>query len=80
MRAYSAAPGASDSGAAGSSRGDRQSIAQLGLPAHVVETLAREGVHDLADWTALGRRRLRIWGVTRRTVTLLDAAAREADR
>lgn len=49
------------------------------LPPHIVEQLHLEGVYSLADWRRLGRRRLRIFGITRRTVEELDTAARKAD-
>lgn len=45
------------------------------LPLHLVQRLQAEGVTTLDDWRALGRRRLSIWGVTRRTVAELDALA-----
>lgn len=80
MRTQGAAPEGRDLRAAGSS-GDtlagERSISRVGLPPHIAERLAAEGVHSLEDWCALGRRRLTIWGVTRRIVTELDALARE---
>jgi hypothetical protein len=48
------------------------------LPAGVIERLHVEGVHTLADWRALGRRRFELWGVTRATANLLDILARGA--
>lgn len=51
-------------------------LSQLGLPEHVLDTLADAGVTDLQSWRGLGRRRLRLFGITRSTVALLDAAAR----
>lgn len=54
----------------------KATIVSLGLPARAVELLAERGVHDLAGWLALGDARRRIFGVTGRTVSLLDRAAR----
>jgi len=58
--------------------GGRASISLPELPPHVLEALEAEGVTDLTAWRALGRRRFRLFGVTRRTVEQLDRAAREA--
>ena len=51
-------------------------IATLALPAHVLRVLEAEGVHTLAEWRSLGRRRHQIFGITARTVARLDEAAR----
>lgn len=59
---------------------DTKRIGELGLADHVLATLAEEGVATLSDWRQLGLRRLRIWGITRRTAAMLDRAAREARR
>ena len=77
MRAHGAGPRVAP-GVAADSTGDRQSLAQRGLPASILERLAAEGVRDLADWRALGRRRFELWGITSRMVRELDAAARKA--
>ena len=50
------------------------------LPPRLVDRLRGEGVVTLEDWVALGRRRLQIFGVTRATVTSLDALAKAALR
>lgn len=48
------------------------------LPPHTLERLHAEGVYSVADWRRLSRkRRGAIFGVTKATVALLDAAARE---
>jgi hypothetical protein len=48
-----------------------------GLPAQILERLRAEGVNSL-DWKRLGRRRFRIFGVTRRVAAQLDSLARDA--
>ncbi|MBV8496013.1 MAG: hypothetical protein JO361_04435 [Gammaproteobacteria bacterium] len=48
------------------------------LPQTLVERLQAEGVATLEAWLALGRRRLRIFGVTRAAVAQLDALAKAA--
>jgi len=50
---------------------------EIPLPAHIVARLAAEGVHSLADWRRLGRRRHQFFGITRRVVEQLDALVRE---
>lgn len=40
--------------------------------------LIAEGVNTLSEWRALGKRRFRVWGITRRMARELDAiSARE---
>jgi len=84
MTKRGAAPEARDLGAAdstGAAAGHRaDSVANLPLPAHVLEALAEEHVYTLTDWRRLGKRRWSIFGVTPKVVELLDAAAREAAR
>jgi hypothetical protein len=46
------------------------------LPDSLRERLAAEGVFTLQDWTALGRRRHQLFGITTATVKKLDALAR----
>lgn len=46
------------------------------LPESLRERLAAEGVYTLKDWTALGRRRHQLFGITSATVKQLDALAR----
>lgn len=75
MSAQGAAPEGGTSGR-GHIGGSRLSIAQGTLPPHILERLAAEGVHSLADWRALGRRRFQLWGVTRRVVEQVDKLAR----
>lgn len=48
------------------------------LPAPLRERLELEGVSSASDWAQLGKRRFTVWGVTRRTVRMLDAIARNA--
>lgn len=76
MAAHGAAPGAGDSGTAAISRGNTRTLSRLGLAPHVLATLAREGVTDLAAWKKLGRRRLRIFGIVPSVVRQLDQLAR----
>ena len=81
MRARNARPGAGYTGRA-DSRGvaaghGPKSITEVGLPAHVIACLEREGVHTLQDWKRLGKRRLRIFGVVPTTIDALDLAARD---
>ena len=78
MAAHGAAPGAGDSGTAAISRGNACNLSHLGLAPHVLATLAREGVTDLAGWKKLGRRRFNIFGITSTTATKLDEAAKSA--
>jgi hypothetical protein len=46
------------------------------LPPTLVTRLAAEGVHSLEDWRALGRKRLQLFGITKRVIKQLDALAR----
>lgn len=46
------------------------------LPAHTRALLAAEGLDSPTAWLAAGKRRLRIFGIPRRTVGRLDAIAR----
>lgn len=48
------------------------------LPPAIAARLAGEGVHSLADWRALGRKRLQIFGITKRVIKQLDELARGA--
>jgi hypothetical protein len=50
------------------------------LPQTLLERLRAEGVATLEAWVALGRRRRLIFGVTRASVTQLDALAKAALR
>ncbi len=77
MRAQGAAPGGGTPGH-GRIDGNSQSIAHLGLSAHILETLGDAGISTLADWVRLGSKRRRIFGITGRVIALLDRAAREA--
>ncbi len=77
MSAQGAVSEARDLRTAGSSRDSLAAAGSLSLPDSIVERLRAEGINSLADWVALGRRRLAIFGVTRRMVTELDALARE---
>ena len=63
MLPIGAASGAGHSGAAGST-GDTASISASGLPPHIIERLATEGIHDLQGWKKLGKRRFQIFGIT----------------
>ena len=60
--------------------GNSADFDRLALPAHVVALLEREGVRDLGAWRALGTKRKAIFGITARTVALLDAKARESGK
>jgi hypothetical protein len=46
------------------------------IPSALARRLAAEGVHSLADWRALGRKRLQLFGVTRAMAADLDRLAR----
>jgi len=46
------------------------------LPPRLIDRLLREGVTSLEAWTALGRRRKEIFGVTRVAIEQLDALAK----
>jgi hypothetical protein len=81
-----AAPGAvgSSSGSGLSASGDaailpprRRAVQAPGdtLPDHILDRLDAEGIRSLDDWRALGRRRFRIWGITRSMARKLDALA-----
>ena len=48
------------------------------LPESLRERLAAEGVYTLQDWTALGRKRHQLFGITSATVKQLDALARSS--
>ncbi|MGB6451853.1 MAG: hypothetical protein WBE92_13975 [Steroidobacteraceae bacterium] len=48
------------------------------LPLPLIERLRAEGVATLEAWLALGRRRLKIFGVTRAAVAQIDALAKRA--
>lgn len=48
------------------------------LPLPLIERLRAEGIASLEAWIALGRRRLRIFGVTRAAVAQIDALAKRA--
>jgi len=50
------------------------------LPLPLLERLRAEGIATLEAWVALGRRRRQIFGVTRASVTQLDALAKAALR
>ncbi|HEV2269015.1 MAG TPA: hypothetical protein VGR92_06120 [Steroidobacteraceae bacterium] len=52
--------------------------ARVMLPAHVVPMLRNDGIVTLEDWRALGERRFKLFGITPRTVEVLDQAAEEA--
>lgn len=82
MRNQSAAPGVSRTPGSGNRGGNAASIADPGLPSHVIALLQAEGVRTLEDWRALGRSRFMIFGITRAMVCKIDALAleREAPR
>jgi hypothetical protein len=44
----------------------------------LLERLEAEGIRSVADWRALGRRRFRIFGITRSMAAQLDELARGA--
>ncbi|MFZ1905216.1 MAG: hypothetical protein WAU56_07475 [Steroidobacteraceae bacterium] len=46
------------------------------LPPAIADRLAAEGVYTLADWRALGRKRLQLFGITRAMAAQLDELAR----
>jgi hypothetical protein len=50
------------------------------LPLRLIELLRAEGVATIEAWTALGRRRRQIFGVTRAAVAQLDALAKKTAR
>lgn len=50
------------------------------LPAHVVPMLRDDGIVTTADWLALGARRFKLFGITRRTVEIIDEAVEYDDR
>jgi len=50
------------------------------LQGPIRDRLAAAGVRCAADWTALGRKRVAIWGITRATVKELDRLARGTPR
>jgi len=76
MRARDAPPEATGDGSGrGLSRtGNAGSVAEIGLPAHLLERLALNEVSTLADWQALGRKRFKLWGLPRSAVAEIDAA------
>jgi hypothetical protein len=45
------------------------------LPCVIYDRLARNGVNSMADWLALGPRRLQIFGITARVAAMIDALA-----
>lgn len=51
-------------------------VRETPLPEHLNSRLAAEGVYSLEDWRALGRRRLRLFGIPPRLAAELDALAR----
>lgn len=77
MASQDAAPGAVSGGLRGglTIAGD---VSSIGLPPHILQLLEHEGVRTLAEWRELGRRRFAIFGVTHKTIELLDAAAKKA--
>jgi len=77
MRSKGAAPEGLLAGTSGgrSNSGNPVILAQLGLAPHVQARLEAEGIHSLEDWRRLCRRRFAIFGITRRTAGMLDAAA-----
>ena len=79
MNRRDAAPGARHGPGCGlaSSKGYADSIAPDLIPARIVARLADAGVRSVADWRALGRRRMEIFGITRRWIDALDELARE---
>lgn len=56
---------------------DTRSIAQVGLPISIVERLAAVGVTTFEDWSALGRRRRQIFGITTATAKQIDGLAQQ---
>lgn len=62
----------------GELNGNRKSIPADRIPARVIERLALEGVHDLADWRALGQKRHLIFGITPSVTKQLDHLERES--
>jgi hypothetical protein len=77
MRGQGAAPRAGTLGSGFDTAGDRCSIPCDLIPARIIDRLADAGVHSLADWRRLGRKRHEIFGVTQRWAARLDDLARE---
>jgi hypothetical protein len=74
MGARGAAPEARDLGAAGSSTGSAPILTPL--PADIPPVLER--VTSCEAWKALGAKRGRIFGITRRSPRIIDTAVGEA--
>jgi hypothetical protein len=84
VRARSTAPEGLLAGTSGgrinSGNGRSIALSELDLLQHVLDALRQEGIADLGAWRKLGRRRFQLFGITPRTVEMLDSAAREAQR
>ena len=52
-------------------------FSDLQLPAVLIERLKSHGVETTEQWGKLGRKRLRLFGLTRQHVELIDAAVAE---
>jgi hypothetical protein len=50
------------------------------LPGVLIERLKSHGVGTVEQWRQLGRKRLKLFGLTRRHVALIDAAVMQAIR
>jgi hypothetical protein len=77
MQGKSAAPGARDSGPAGTSAGDPTFIPLPpgGLPPAIIERLAGAGIRNCSDWLNLSRaERHSIFGITKAMVATVDNA------
>jgi hypothetical protein len=61
----------------GSNECGPHSLSDLGLPGSIVQRLRAESIIALSDWRSRGRKRLQIFGVTRRMVAELDALVRK---
>lgn len=53
-------------------------LSTLGLAPAIIDRLSAEGVKTASAWRALGRKRLRIFGITAAMVRQIDALARGA--
>jgi hypothetical protein len=82
MRRHSAAPEGKLGGnpRGGLNNGDGCSIADLQLPAVIVERLKAEGVHTASDWVRLGPKRKQLFGVVASMVARIDIAVTLAKR
>lgn len=52
-------------------------LSALALPSAIVERLAQQDVTTISGWVRLGRRRLAIFGITRRVAQQIDVLAQK---